>query len=279
MSMPHYLGTLIRCHHVEERRIAFYQEIGLNCVQIAGVYEPYLAPTPEAHAKSDEQFALFQKYGLDVPTMFLSFPGKEGVGMGFIPPEARAERMVLACRQMLWGKRYGVKYVTCHVGFLPNDNEPFYQAFISDLKQIVQFAAEQGQDFLLEIGSEPVPGLKRMLADVGMPNMGINFDPANFLWYGSDVPANMLRTMPEAIKVVHCKDANPALPGQPHGLETVLGLGSTRFAELLTALVKTGFSGPLIFERELPFGPEQEADVKDAVQFIKAILARAQATF
>ena len=56
------IGTLLRCAHIEERRIAFFNEIGINCIQIAGVFEEYLAPTDEARKKSDAIFELFRKY-------------------------------------------------------------------------------------------------------------------------------------------------------------------------------------------------------------------------
>ena len=36
------IGTLIRCPHIDERRIAFFNEIGLDCIQIAGVFEEHL---------------------------------------------------------------------------------------------------------------------------------------------------------------------------------------------------------------------------------------------
>ena len=85
------IGTLIRCHDVNERRIAFYQEIGLNCIQIAGVYEDWLAPTPEARKASDDIFALFRKYNIAVPTMFFSYPNQFNGEFGLVPEASRAE--------------------------------------------------------------------------------------------------------------------------------------------------------------------------------------------
>ena len=67
------IGTLLRCGQATERRIAFFREAGLDCFQIAGVYEDWLAPTPEARKASDELFGLLGKYGMAVPSMFLSY--------------------------------------------------------------------------------------------------------------------------------------------------------------------------------------------------------------
>ena len=60
--------------------------------------------------------------------------------------------------------------------------------------------------------------------------------------------------------------------GAVRGRETPLGKGSTHFATLLRRLVDSGFQGPLIIERELPPGPEQERDVAEAVQFLNSLM-------
>ena len=55
------------------------------------------------------------------------------------------------------------------------------------------------------------------------------------------------------------------------GKETPLGKGDTRFAGLLLQLVNRGFRGPLIIERELPLGPEQQRDVAEAIAWLKQL--------
>ena len=117
------IGTLLRCGHVTERRIAFLRDAGLDSLQIAGVYEDWLAPTPEARKASDGLFDLFGNYGMTVPTLFLSYTGQdwdhpEGT-VGLFPASTRSERMVATCRQMEWAARYGIKLISCHAGFVP----------------------------------------------------------------------------------------------------------------------------------------------------------------
>ena len=275
MNMPS-IGTLLRCGSIDERRIAYYHEIGLDSLQIAGVYEDWLAPGEAALQASDAFFALFRKYGITVPTMFMSYPNQDWKhpreGIGLVPEKTRAERMILSCRQMNWAKRYGIRYITCHAGFVPEERNEFYEHFIADLKLLVRFAASNGQEFLFETGTENVAGLKQTIEDIGEPNVGINFDPANLLIYGTDDPAVLADQLADRIRVVHCKDADPAEAGAPRGKETVLGKGSTRFAELLKKLLSDGFRGPLIIERELPLGPEQEKDIAEAVGLIRSII-------
>lgn len=269
------IGTLLRPPQIDERRIAFFREIGLNCFQIAGIYEACLAPTPEARKLSDSYFELFQKYGFTVPSMFLSYAGQDWsnprTGLGLVPEHTRASRMLTSCRLMEWCKRYDIKYITCHVGITPEEKGEFYDRFIADMKQLVRFAAEIGQEFLFETGTESAANLKQILDDIGEPNAGVNFDPANVLIYNTDVPAKLVDLLADRIKVIHCKDANPPEGDAPMGKETVLGAGSTGFAALLKRLLDGGFNGPLIIERELQPGPEQEKDITEAVKFIKSI--------
>ena len=275
MNMPS-IGTLLRCGSIDERRIAYYHEIGLDSIQIAGVYENWLAPGKDALKASEDIFALLRKYGISVPAMFLSYPNQDWAhpreGIGLIPEKTRAERMILSCHQMNWAKRYGIRYITCHAGFMPEECNEFYERFIADLKQLVRFAAANDQEFLFETGTENVAVLKQAIEDIGEPNVGINFDPANLLIYGTDDPAVLADQLADRIRVIHCKDADPAAAGAARGRETVLGKGSTRFAGLLNKLLAGGFGGPLIIERELPLGPEQEKDIAEAVIYIKSII-------
>ena len=71
------IGTLIRCRDITEKRLGFYQKIGLNILQLAGVDEDYLAPGKEAKQKSENLFALFRRYAFSVPCMFLSYPNQD----------------------------------------------------------------------------------------------------------------------------------------------------------------------------------------------------------
>ena len=269
------IGTLLRCGSIDERRIACCREIGLDSIQIAGVYEEWLAPGAAARKASDAFFELFRKYGISVPAAFLSYPNQDWAhpreGIGLVPEATRAERMVLSCRQMSWAKRYGIKYITCHVGFVTEEKKECYERFIGEMKQLVRFAGSNDQEFLFETGTESAASLERILDDIGEPNVGINFDPANLVIYGADDPAVLIDRLADRIRVVHCKDAVPAEAGALLGKETVLGKGSTHFTELLKKLLAGGFRGPLIIERELPLGPEQEKDVADAAGLIGSI--------
>ena len=273
---PVRIGTLLRCGDVTERRIAFFREAGLDSIQIAGVYEDRLAPTDAAREASDALFGLLERHGMTVPSLFLSYTGQDWSDpeetVGLVPLATRRARMDATCRQMEWAARRGIGLVSCHAGFLAGKKDAFYAGFVSDMKRLIRFAAACGQEFLFETGSETAEGLHGLLEDVGEPNAGVNFDPANILIYGKGDPAEFAERFGNRIKVVHCKDADPPAPGAARGRETPLGRGSTRFAAILGRLLDSGFRGPLVIERELPPGPEQERDVAEAVRFLKTIV-------
>ena len=105
---------------------------------------------------------------------------------------------------------------------------------------------------------------------------GINFDPANLLIYDQEDPASFLDELENKVEVVHCKDARRPAPGVAFGRETILGEGDTGFAELLKRLLRNGFSGFLVIERELPPGEEQERDISNAIHFIQTICKGAE---
>ena len=271
---PMNIGTLLRCAQATEGRIAFFREAGLDCLQIAGAYEDWLAPTAEARRASDGLFDLFEKHGMTVPSLFLSYAGQDWNNpeetVGLVPVATRSERMVVSCRQMAWAARYGIKFISCHAGFVPEDKGDFYARFIADMKQLLRFAAANGQEFLFETGTETAGSLMQLLDDLGEPNAGINFDPANMLIYNNGDPSEVVEKAGGSIRVVHCKDANPPAAGAVRGRETPLGKGSTHFATLLRRLLDSGFRGPLMIERELSPGPEQERDVAEAIQFLNS---------
>ena len=152
------LGTLIRCPDITGERLAFYRKIGLSVLQLAGVNEDYLAPGDEAKRRSETLFALFREYGFSVPCLFLSYPAQDWAHpketCGLVPDAFRTERMLLSCRQMQWAARYGIRYISCHVGFLPEKDTASYDAFVKEMRQLVLFAESNGQQFLFETGDQ-----------------------------------------------------------------------------------------------------------------------------
>lgn len=270
MSLPLRIGTLLRLPDFQRDNLIFLKEAGLETLQLGRATDDWMSG-PNGLKQTRESFQLIQDCGLDAVSLFMFMtPGTNGDG--FVTEDARTSRMLFACRQLLWAKKQGIDFITCHVGNLSNigDGAP-YERLVADFKQLLKFAEDNGQFFLFETGPEPVAGLKKIFHDIDSPALGINFDPANMLIYNNDDPAVVVRELWQYIKVVHCKDAvRPTEPGK-YGKETVLGQGDTHFIDIMGDLLRRGFRGPLIIERELPPGPVQRKDVADAIQLLLKI--------
>ncbi|MBQ9367282.1 MAG: sugar phosphate isomerase/epimerase [Victivallales bacterium] len=273
MSDELRIGTLLRLPQMTAEMIAFLKSAGLETSQIARASDDWMNGAAGVE-RSEQSLRLLAEYGIDCVSLFMMMaPGT--TGDGFVTEEWRTTRMLFAARQLLWAKKHGIKYITCHVGALSNIGEDdAYKRLVSDFQQLLRFAEENGQFFLFETGPESVAGLKKIFADINSPSLGINFDPANFLYYNQDDPAVLVEEMWQYIKVVHCKDAVRPAAGEPHGHETVLGQGGTNFVQLMHTLLGKGYRGPLIIERELPYGPEQQKDVAEAIQLLKEIRSK-----
>ena len=265
MMTSHSLGTLLRMNNITEEYMEFLQGLGMNSSQVCRVSDEYLCGE-EGFRRSEEIINLLKKYDLSPNSLFTTYNN------GIIDPKNRAENLVSICRQMNWAKRYGIQYILCHVGELPENDEECCSGFVASLKQLAAFAAENQQYFLFETGSIPLESLLKIFTEVNHPHLGYNFDPANVMYYNlPDSPDKMLDELAPWIKAVHCKDGVRPAPGQQFGKETVLGEGETRFAELITKLLNSGFDGPFIIEREIPIGPEQRRDISNAVQLLKSL--------
>ena len=162
-----------------------------------------------------------------------------------------------------FGAAMSIGSVACHIGFVPEDaSDPDYIAVREMVRRICDHAAKHGQTFVLETGQEPADTLLHFLKDTDRANLGINFDPANMILYGTGDPIEALRILGPHVKSVHAKDGDwpPAGVAGALGTERPLGKGSVGFERFVAALREIGFDGALNIERE---GVEQEQRLID----------------
>ena len=142
------------------------------------------------------------------------------------------------------------------------------------MRDICDHCAGHGQSFALETGQEPAPVLLRFIADVGRPNLKINFDPANMILYGTGDPLEALGVVAQHVVSVHCKDGDPppAGDGDALGKECRLGQGSVGVPAFVEKLKAIGYTGILSIEREEPNPDQRDADIRAALALLQEIL-------
>ena len=218
------------------------------------------------------------KARVEITTFFLLFEGqtyntKDGPAtMGFIPEKYRAERLKLAVTYSDMVRDMGVKSITSHVGFIPDDEkDPLYRSFIPVMREFVEHCARNGQAFCFETGQELPSTLKRTVLDLGTENTGINLDPANLVLYGMANPVDAVEIFGEYVRGFHAKDGVWPNRDEYLGHETPLGEGAVRFDLILPRLKAKGFRGPVTIEREIS-GDQQILDIKKAIEILAPLL-------
>jgi len=183
--------------------------------------------------------------------------------VGFIPEVTREVREQRMMEVSDFASQLGIRSVATHVGFVPEEaNHPDYLAVREMVRRLCDFAASHQQTFALETGQERAEVLREFLLDVNRRNLGINFDPANMILYGTGDPIESLAVVGQHVLSVHCKDGDWPPAGVPGALgeEKPLGKGSVDLKAFLAGLKKIGYKGPLTIERE---AHDKEARLRD----------------
>jgi sugar phosphate isomerase/epimerase len=175
--------------------------------------------------------------------------------------------------------------------FPPNDFsviERGYEEFAERFDPILDVFEAEGVRFALEvhpteIAYDYVTTRKALLALGRRESFGINFDPSHFIPQLLD-PAPFIAEFADRIYHVHVKDSRKRLDGRrsilgshldfgedERGWEFVSpGHGDVDFEELIRALNRIGYDGPLSIEWE-DAGMDREWGAQDALRFTRKI--------
>ena len=248
---------------------------GVGCGQLGVHGAADLAP-----GAAERWRAALDRSELEIVTAFLSFEGERYASIpictqtvGYVPPATRREREQRTYAVSDFARSLGIPGLAAHIGCLPEDpRDAEHRAVLELVRRVCDHCARNGQTFALETGQEPAAALLEFLHAVDRPNLGVNFDPANMILYGSGQPMEALRTLGAHVLTVHCKDGTwPEAPGE-WGRETPLGEGDVGMQRYVRTLREIGYSGPLVIEREI-VGEEQRADIGRAIALLNRIRA------
>jgi sugar phosphate isomerase/epimerase len=252
------------------------KELGVSCGQL-GVPGDF-----DLRSAAPEWKEALEALDFRLQTVFAAYTGEDYADIptvertvGFIPEATRAERERRTYEISDFAAAVGVKSIACHIGFVPEDPEhPTYIAVRDLVRRICDHAAARGQTFALETGQEPAVTLLGFLEDVNRPNLGINFDPANMILYGTGDPIEALGVLGPKVISVHAKDGDwpPADQAGALGAERRLGEGAVGIERFVAKLKETGYSGQVNIEREGQSPEQWRADQAAAVTLLRGLL-------
>lgn len=258
--------------------LAEIEDLGARCGQL-GIGGDYAMSA----AAIREWDAAFAARGFAISTAVAAYSGEDYADIptvertvGFIPPATRAARVQRTLELSDFAAALGIPGIACHIGFVPEDREhPDYTGVREQVRRICDHAAAHRQTFALETGQEPAASLLGFLRDVDRPNLGINFDPANMILYGTGDPIEALELLRPHVISVHCKDGDwpPADKPGALGSERPLGQGSVGIPRFIGILKETKFQGSLNVEREVENQPQRLREIAGGLALVRSLLA------
>lgn len=195
--------------------------------------------------------------------------------LGLVPPAYRYQRVQELMQAGRFAKALGVRAVITHLGFLPeNTNDPVFQDIVMATRYIANHLKNLGLEFWFEAGQETPVTLLRLIQAVGLPNLGINLDPANLILYGKGNPIDALDVFGAFVRNIHVKDGLYPTDPMKLGKEVKVGEGRVRFPEFVRRLGEIGFTDEFIIEREIS-GDQQNRDIAATITYLKKLMAEA----
>ena len=250
-------------------------ELGIPTCQVTGTAEAALAGK---YSDPEKVRNAADKAGVRISSVFLLWEGQQFDNvngpstMGLVAPRFRDERLRSGKLYSDWVARMGIDSITCHIGFIPDDErDPVYETFVDAMRDLALHCKRNGQKFCFETGQELPSTLKRTIRDVGTGNLFVNLDPANLILYGKANPLDAEEIFGEYVRGLHAKDGVWPNRDEALGHETPLGEGAVRFDLLIRRLKEKGFEGPLTIEREI-HGPQQRVDILRAIKILEPML-------
>ena len=219
------------------------------------------------------------RYGVEATSAVATGPGKEiydfyqgPLTIGLVPREFRAQRIAHMKQVSDFAAKAGVPAVQGHCGFIPeNPNDPLYQEAVDAIRTVAAYCKQNGQKFRCETGQETPITLVRAIRDIGLDNVGVNFDAANLILYGKANPVDAVEVLGPYIQGVHAKDGLYPTDPKQLGREVPIGEGKVNFPALVAKFKQIGYRNPLTIEREIS-GEKQTADILASKAYLEKLI-------
>ena len=271
-NFPIPLGVVVRVRKGQTPRetVARVHELGFPTCQIG--FSGSVSPETVLQLKD-----ALAEYRIEATAMLAAIPGPgvynfyEGpLTIGLIPASTRRSRIDALKSTADMASECGIPAVHTHCGFVPeNPNDPAYQQAVLAVREVAEYCKQKGRMFYCETGQETPITLLRLIEDVGMDNVFVNLDVANFILYDKGNPVDAMDVLGARVRGIHAKDG--LFPTDPRNLgkEVKIGQGKVDFRRLIQRLRDVNYHGAMSIEREIN-GPQQTTDSLDS----KAVLER-----
>lgn len=164
----------------------------------------------------------------------------------------------------------GLSLITFHAGHVPADpHDPARRIMIDRLSTVIDLFTQHDLAVAFETGQETPENQLSIIAEL-RASVGINFDPANMILYGSGSPLPALRTLAPHVVQAHIKDATPTQTPGTWGTEVRAGTGAVAWHDFLSTIEALPQRIDLIVEREA--GTSRVADIKAGLKIIHDFL-------
>jgi len=273
---PNEIGLMLAVGEDPVENIEKVKSLGIRLVQMGSPGDDWLEEPKRSQLKK-----MIDDAGIEVFTIFVGFENESYADIetvkrtvGYLNREAREARLKRTYKVCDLAKLIGAPYVGSHIGFIPEDkSDPQHDEMVEVVRKITDYCKTLGVKVALETGQEPGDTLVEFIEEVDRDNLFVNFDPANMILYGSDDPHSALIKVKKWVVSVHCKDGIGPTEAGKLGTEKPLGKGDVDIPKFFAELKSFGFQGPLVIEREIS-GPEQVADIKQAIALLKGLKAK-----
>jgi L-ribulose-5-phosphate 3-epimerase len=268
---PLRLGLIIGVQKDPAAAISKVHDLGLPTAQILlDDFEPgMLASLRKA----------LDRHGVEATSLVVGGPGPEvydfyqgPLTCGLVPRQYRAARLDRIKKASEFAKQCGIPAVQTHCGFIPeNPNDILYKEVVLAIREAANACKSHGQNFRCETGQETPITLIRAIKDVGLDNIGVNFDLANLILYGKGNPVDAIELFGPYVQGIHAKDGLFPTDPKELGKEVPLGQGKVDFPRIIQGLKELNYQGAVTIEREIS-GPQQVEDVKAAKIFLEKLI-------
>jgi L-ribulose-5-phosphate 3-epimerase len=268
---PLRLGIIIDIGHDPDAALAKVRDLGLSTAQIwTAEFQPNFAERLGRALKT---------YSIEPTSLVTGGPGEEiwdfyggPRTIGLVPPETRVRRIARLKGASDFAKMCGIPAVQTHCGFIPeNPNDPLYNEAILAIKEVAGYCEHNGQNFRCETGQETPITLIRAIDDIGLDNVGVNFDLANLILYGKANPVDAIELLAPYIQGIHAKDGLWPTNPKELGKEVPIGKGKVDFPRIISRLKDLEYRGAVTIEREIS-GPQQLEDVRTEKLYLEKLI-------